>query len=85
MHDHDGIDANSINWFNVTSPDTDHDEEAYLLDIDRMVNEGLGGGKVTIKNGYIGDVPPEELVMDREEEFSNSEEFGIVDDHQKEK
>jgi hypothetical protein len=27
----------------------------YFMDIDRMVNEGLGGGNVTIHNGKIGD------------------------------
>ncbi|MFB9328817.1 hypothetical protein ACFFSY_23020 [Paenibacillus aurantiacus] len=25
----------------------------YFMDIDRMVNEGLGGGQVTLHNGYI--------------------------------
>jgi hypothetical protein len=34
--------------------DAEHEgrEEAYM-DIDRMVNEGLGGGQVTIHNGLI--------------------------------
>lgn len=27
----------------------------YFMDIDRMVNEGLGGGYVTPNNGLIGD------------------------------
>ncbi|TDF93868.1 hypothetical protein [Paenibacillus piri] len=27
--------------------------EDYFMDIDRMVNEGLGGGNVTINNGLI--------------------------------
>jgi hypothetical protein len=27
----------------------------YELDVDRMVNEGLGGGRVTLHNGLIGD------------------------------
>lgn len=31
----------------------------YELDVDRMVNEGLGGGRVTEHNGYIGDTTAE--------------------------
>ncbi|MHA0856500.1 hypothetical protein [Paenibacillus sp. CMAA1364] len=38
-------------------------EEAYLQEIDRMQNEGLGGGQVTINNGYVGDIPLEELIL----------------------
>lgn len=34
--------------------DTRHEgREDYFMDIDRMVNEGLGGGQVTLHNGYI--------------------------------
>lgn len=29
--------------------------EQHFMDIDRMVNEGLGGGQVTMDNGFIGD------------------------------
>jgi hypothetical protein len=29
--------------------------EVYLMDVDRMVNEGLGGGIVSKNNGLIGD------------------------------
>lgn len=29
--------------------------DQYFMDIDRMVNEGLGGGQVTEHNGLIGD------------------------------
>ncbi|RJX39435.1 hypothetical protein D3P09_08355 [Paenibacillus pinisoli] len=42
--------------------DTDQKPEPYLegrdtydMDIDRMVNEGLGGGQVTIHNGLIAE------------------------------
>ncbi|GIP39990.1 hypothetical protein J31TS4_32700 [Paenibacillus sp. J31TS4] len=28
--------------------------EEMFMDIDRMINEGLGGGNVTIDNGMIG-------------------------------
>ena len=34
--------------------DADHEgRQAYEMDIDRMVNEGLGGGQVTRDNGLI--------------------------------
>jgi len=29
--------------------------ENNFMDVDRMVNEGLGGGTVSTQNGYIGD------------------------------
>ncbi|NEW07044.1 hypothetical protein GK047_13615 [Paenibacillus sp. SYP-B3998] len=28
-------------------------QENYFMDIDRMINEGLGGGNVTLHNGLI--------------------------------
>ncbi|GBF76024.1 hypothetical protein PA598K_04463 [Paenibacillus sp. 598K] len=38
------------------SVDADHEgRQAYEMDIDRMVNEGLGGGQVTKDNGLIDD------------------------------
>ncbi len=49
--------------------EVNNDEETYLLDVDRMVNEGLGGGQVTISNGYIGDIPPDKLFLESEDEF----------------
>ncbi|MFD0671350.1 hypothetical protein [Cohnella sp. GCM10027633] len=34
--------------------DTIHEgKDAYDMDIDRMINEGLGGGNVTLHNGLI--------------------------------
>ncbi|MEC0231373.1 hypothetical protein [Paenibacillus alba] len=34
--------------------DTNHQgKEDYFMDIDRMINEGLGGGNVTMHNGLI--------------------------------
>ncbi|MFD0697582.1 hypothetical protein ACFQZT_26240 [Paenibacillus sp. GCM10027628] len=34
--------------------DTNHQgQEDYFMDIDRMINEGLGGGNVTMHNGLI--------------------------------
>jgi hypothetical protein len=32
-----------------------------FMDIDRMVNEGLGGGNVTMDNGLIDDSTTEEM------------------------
>lgn len=52
------IDGTMVDWENITAPpsiDSERPEESYELDIDRMVNEGLGGGNVTIDNGFIGD------------------------------
>lgn len=37
-----------------SSNDSDS-REKYFVDIDRMVNEGLGGGQVTTDNGLIED------------------------------
>lgn len=37
----------------VDSGDQGRDE--HFMDIDRMVNEGLGGGTVTLHNGLIDD------------------------------
>ena len=56
------------------------EEEAYLRDVDRMVNEGLGGGEVTIDNGYVGDIPLEGLIMEGKDEVIASEDMGILDD-----
>lgn len=34
--------------------DLDHQgQKDYFMDIDRMINEGLGGGNVTVHNGLI--------------------------------
>ncbi|WP_199731721.1 hypothetical protein [Cohnella endophytica] len=35
-------------------PDSKHEgKDVYDMDIDRMINEGLGGGQVTVHNGLI--------------------------------
>ncbi|MEC0092654.1 hypothetical protein [Paenibacillus macquariensis] len=69
MGDQEKVEVKTMNGNNLTSPESDNDEEAYLLDVDRMVNEGLGGGQVTISNGYIGDIPPDKLFLESEDEF----------------
>jgi len=35
--------------------------DEYFMDIDRMVNEGLGGGNVTLHNGLIGETTTDTL------------------------
>jgi hypothetical protein len=36
--------------------DTIHEgKDVYDMDIDRMINEGLGGGQVTVHNGLISE------------------------------
>ncbi|MGG1553560.1 MULTISPECIES: hypothetical protein [Paenibacillus] len=36
------------------SQDNDHEgKDDHFMDIDRMINEGLGGGNVTMHNGLI--------------------------------
>jgi hypothetical protein len=37
------------------SPKDRDSREDYFVDIDRMINEGLGGGQVTRDNGLIED------------------------------
>ncbi|MCU6797391.1 hypothetical protein OB236_35210 [Paenibacillus sp. WQ 127069] len=49
--------------------------EDYFMDIDRMVNEGLGGGNVTMSNGHIGESTTDtmtypESVLNHKEEKS---------------
>ncbi|MFM1654949.1 hypothetical protein ACI7RC_23060 [Brevibacillus sp. B_LB10_24] len=39
---------------NEAMPDSQHEgRDQYFMDIDRMVNEGLGGGTVSDQNGLI--------------------------------
>ncbi|NOU94595.1 hypothetical protein GC093_15400 [Paenibacillus sp. LMG 31456] len=46
--------------------------EDYFMDIDRMVNEGLGGGYVSINNGLIEESTTD--TMDHPESVIKSEE-----------
>ena len=44
------------------SKDERHEgREQYEMDIDRMVNEGLGGGQVTLQNGLIDDTTTDSM------------------------
>ncbi len=49
---------------------TDEGRDAYFMDIDRMVNEGLGGGTVSMENGLIGDSTTD-TILDRETIFDD--------------
>jgi hypothetical protein len=39
--------------------------DKYFTDVDRMVNEGLGGGEVTAENGHIGHSMTDEIKKER--------------------
>ncbi|WEK54950.1 MAG: hypothetical protein P0Y55_02370 [Candidatus Cohnella colombiensis] len=38
--------------------------EAYDMDVDRMINEGLGGGQVTFHNGLISETTTDAMEAD---------------------
>lgn len=48
------VDAEAPDWSALTGPEAQQERESTMLDIDRMVNEGLAGGTVTPDNGMIG-------------------------------
>lgn len=48
------INGEVLNWNSLTSEDREMTRESTMLDIDRMVNEGLAGGNVSDNNGMIG-------------------------------
>ncbi|MEK4053273.1 hypothetical protein MHB84_06470 [Paenibacillus sp. FSL F4-0087] len=56
--------ATAVNWEAITSEELPLDRESFMLDIDRMVNEGLGGGQVTEDNGYIGESTTDSMVRE---------------------
>lgn len=56
----------------MPSPKKQDSREDYFVDIDRMVNEGLGGGNVTVDNGLIEETTSDTLkfpesVLDKKE------------------
>ena len=61
----------------MPSPKKQDSREDYFVDIDRMVNEGLGGGNVTMDNGLIEGTTsdtlkfPESVIDKTEVEKSN--------------
>ncbi|MET3937888.1 hypothetical protein ABIC22_000700 [Paenibacillus sp. PvP094] len=56
--------AAAVNWEAVTSEKLPLDRESFMLDIDRMVNEGLGGGQVTEDNGFIGESTTDTMIRE---------------------
>ncbi|GAB6926984.1 hypothetical protein JCM10914A_09670 [Paenibacillus sp. JCM 10914] len=48
------INGEMLNWEGITSEESEISRESTMFDIDRMINEGLGGGNVTMDNGLIG-------------------------------
>lgn len=42
---------------NKTTDEIHEGRDKYFMDIDRMINEGLGGGQVTMDNGLIDSEP----------------------------
>ena len=57
----------------LSDPDTEGRASAFM-DIDRMVNEGLGGGIVTIRNGLIEDTTTDTMFY-RESIFDDDGSF----------
>ncbi|WP_010276966.1 hypothetical protein [Paenibacillus senegalensis] len=56
-------------------PDCDHEGRSdYFMDIDRMVNEGLGGGQVTNHNGLIEETTTD--TMNNQETLAANERTG---------
>ena len=46
--------------------DADYEgREDYDMDVDRMINEGLGGGQVTLHNGLITETATDAMEGDR--------------------
>lgn len=72
----DMIAVDLVNWEAVTAPEDEVEEsfENTAFDVDRMVNEGLGGGEVTMDNGYTQDSTNDALFD--ESEFQINEKKG---------
>ncbi|MFD1956272.1 hypothetical protein ACFSL6_19340 [Paenibacillus thailandensis] len=48
-------------------PESDHEgRDQYYMDIDRMVNEGLGGGTVSVHNGLIEETTTDTMESENE-------------------
>lgn len=45
---------NNQNEWNNRDESNNESRDDQFMDVDRMINEGLGGGNVTMHNGYIG-------------------------------
>ncbi|MCM3127692.1 MULTISPECIES: hypothetical protein [unclassified Paenibacillus] len=71
----DMLAVDMVDWHEVTTPEARDEEtmEETAFDVDRMVNEGLGGGQVTYDNGYIGDSTSDALFDEHELEINKEE------------
>ncbi|WP_373230765.1 hypothetical protein [Cohnella sp.] len=50
---------------NMQGNDSVHEgKDVYDMDIDRMINEGLGGGQVTVNNGLIAETTTDTMEAD---------------------
>lgn len=48
-----------------TQEDAIHEgKDEFDMDVDRMINEGLGGGQVTMQNGLISDTTTDTMEAD---------------------
>ncbi|WP_422658170.1 hypothetical protein ACK8P5_20915 [Paenibacillus sp. EC2-1] len=56
------VNGEMLDWNNLTSEDSELSRESTMFDIDRMVNEGLGGGNVTEHNGMIGSTTTDTMI-----------------------
>lgn len=54
VHADQAVNGEMPDWNEVTGPESRIERESTMLDIDRMVNEGLAGGNVSNDNGMIG-------------------------------
>ncbi|MDO7907228.1 hypothetical protein Q5741_12485 [Paenibacillus sp. JX-17] len=65
----EATDAVDVNWEALTAREEEQLAPEFLsFDVDRMVNEGLGGGQVTQDNGYIGDSTTDALFADEQDQ-----------------
>ena len=60
----DLVPAEGVDWYGLTQSQAPERGESYQMDVDRMVNEGLGGGLVTEDNGYIGDSTTDTMMVE---------------------
>ncbi|MCJ8014415.1 hypothetical protein MUG84_22200 [Paenibacillus sp. KQZ6P-2] len=65
--------GNGIDWENFTSPEQTITHESHMFDIDRMINEGLGGGEITTDNGFIGESTTDSMVPESKENKSGQQ------------
>ncbi|MWV44534.1 hypothetical protein GRF59_12940 [Paenibacillus sp. HJL G12] len=65
--------GNDVDWESMTSPEQTVTHESHMFDIDRMINEGLGGGEITADNGFIGDSTTDSIVWESKENKSGKE------------